>query len=82
MTALVPMCLVPSFGRLVLPMVGSYVTTLGLVILVVCDTGSKDIDVDDEGILVTSIIFPLTLSIRPGSCVSTFGSVGSTMTFL
>ena len=57
----------------VLPMVGSCVTTLGLVTLVVVyDTGKKDIDVDDEGILVASIIFPLPLFLRVGSCVSFF----------
>ena len=72
------MCLVPfpsvsSFGKLVLHMVGSCVSTLGLVTLVVvCDIGKKDIGLDDEGTLVTSIILPLPLFIRAGSCVSTF----------
>ena len=48
-------------------------TTLGLVTLVVVsDFVKKDIDVDDDGTLVTSIILPLPLSIRGGSCVSTF----------
>ena len=61
------------FGRLVLPMVGSCGTTLGLVTLVIgCDIGTKDVDVDDEGTLVTSIILPLPLSNRVGSYVSTF----------
>ena len=68
-----PTCCVSFFGRLVLPIGGSCVTTLGLVALVViCDSGKKDIDIDEEGTLVTSIILPLPLSIRVGSCVSTF----------
>ena len=66
-------CCVSSLGRLVLLTVGSCVSTLGLVTLViVCDIGKKDMDVDDEGTLVTSIILPLPLSMRAGSCVSTF----------
>ena len=53
--------------------VGSCVTTLGIVTFVVGGvTDDKDIDVDDEGILVTSISFPLPLSLRAGSCVATF----------
>ena len=72
-TALVSMCWALSLGRLVLPMVGSCVATLGPVTFVVkCVTGNKDIDVDDEGILMTSIFFPLPLSLRVGSCVATF----------
>ena len=73
MTALVPMHCVLFLGRLVLLMVGPCVTTLGLVTFVVGGVaGDKDIDVDDEGILVTSISFPLPLSLRASSCVSTF----------
>ena len=45
-----PTCYVSFLEGLVLPMVGSCVTTLGLVTLVVvCNIGKKDIDVDDEG---------------------------------
>ena len=48
-------------------------TILDLITLaVVCNIGKKDIDVDEEGTLVTSIILPLPLSMRAGSCVSTF----------
>ena len=62
-----------SFGGLVLHLVGSFVTTLGLVTLVVVyDISKKDLDVNDEGTLVKSIILPLPLSMRAGSCVSTF----------
>ena len=63
-----PMYFVSSFGRLVLSLVGSCMTTVGSVTReVVCVTGDKDIDVDDEGILVTSISFPLPLCLRAGS---------------
>ena len=69
----VPTYCVSSLGRLVLPRVGSCVTTLCPIILVVEGvTGNKDIDVDDEGTLVTSIFFGLPLSLRAGSCVATF----------
>ena len=68
-----PTCCVSFLEGLVLPTVGSCVTTLGIVILVVgCDFGKKDVDTEDEGTLVTSTILPLPLSIRAGSCVSTF----------
>lgn len=70
---LAPDCHVLSLGSLVLPMVGSCVATLGPVIFVVgCVTGNKDIDIDDEEILVTSIFRPLPLSLGAGSCVATF----------
>ena len=67
-------CCVSFFGGPVLPTVGSCVSTLGLVTLVVaCDIGKKDVDVDDEGMFVIpSIILPLFLSLRASSCVSTF----------
>ena len=72
-SALIPMHCVLSLGRLVLPMVGSCVTTLGPVTFVVGSvTSNKHIDVDDEGILVTSTFFPLPLSLRARSCVATF----------
>lgn len=64
-TPLAPVHCVLSLGRLGLPMVGSCVTTLGLVTFVVgSDTSNKDIDVNDEGILVTSIFFPLPLPLE------------------
>ena len=58
---------------LVLHLVVSYVTTLGLSTHVVtCVFGERDIDVDDDGMFVTSIILPFPLSFRAGSCGSTF----------
>ena len=57
----------------VLPMVGSCVTTLGLITHAVTHVfGERDIDVDDDGIFVTSIILPFPLFFRAGSCGSTF----------
>ena len=62
-----PHC-VSFFGGLVLPTVGSCVSTLGLITHVLVGVlGKKGMDVDDDGMLVTSNIFPLPLSFRVGS---------------
>ena len=62
-----------SLRGLVLPMVGSCVTTLGQVSFWAWySIGKRDSTIDDEGILVTSIFFPLPLSSGAGSCVATF----------
>ena len=73
MSAPFPMCFWSSFGRLVLTMVGSCVNAVDSVTLDVESViDDKDIDVDNEGILVTSISFPLPLSLRARSCTFTF----------
>ena len=68
---------------LVLPTVGSCVTTLGLTAHAVVDVlGIRVIDVDDDGMFVTSITLPFPLSFRAGSCGSTFRGVAFGVTLL
>ena len=72
-----------SLGGLVLPMVGSCGATLGPVtFLTWYFIGNKHRDVDDEGIFMTSMFFPLLLSYGAGSCVANFSTMGDVITFL
>ena len=58
-------------------------TTLGLTThAVTCVLGERDIDVEDDGIFVTSIILPFPLFFRAGSCGSTFSGVALGVTLL